>query len=196
MTETGTRITVDRPFVIRDPSISFVNLYSGPAINPTMRKDFADLSPMFAQTVPVVDGRIPVCDILFAYCQLGPATEIVGSRGSLRDLLIAARARIIVVASEIPASTLSAPSFGRALTARTKEWQANIVLVGSRNEPHFGPFFRSLFEQMWNGVSMMVAWNQLAPQIPNMAHTNVPGTLFLAEVSHIVFAKAGAAPAA
>jgi hypothetical protein len=161
-----------------------------------MQKDAADLLPIFTRRVRVEDGRIPICDVLFAYCQLGTETEIIGSRGTLRDLMIAARARILVVASETPSSTLSAPGFARALTARTKEWPTNIVLAGNRNDPHFGAFFRTLFERMWNGVSMLVAWNQLAPQIPNMEHKNVPGTLFLAEVSHIVFARGETSPSA
>ena len=182
MPEATFQVTVDHPFVIRDPSISFVNVNASPAANVWMQNDANDLRPVFGRRVGVENGRIPFCDVLFAYCELGPATEIVGSKGTLRDLMIAARARIVVIASATPASTLKAPEFVSTLTARTKEWPTNLVLIADRNDPHFGPFFRSLFERMWSGVSMVVAWNQLAPQIPNLVHQTAPGALFLAEL--------------
>jgi hypothetical protein len=40
---------------------------------------------------------------------------------------------------------------------------------------------------MFQGKTMPLAWVELAPQGPNAKQDNVPGTIFAAEISHIVF---------
>ena len=50
----------------------------------------------------------------------------------------------------------------------------NLVITFHRNGKDFARFFRSLFQLMWAGKSMPMAWVQLAPQIPGPP----PRTLF------------------
>jgi hypothetical protein len=58
------------------------------------------------------------------------------------------------------------------------------------NGPAFTTFFTELFRKMFAGRSMLLAWVELAPQIPGETHDNCPETIFAAEVSHVVFTGA------
>jgi hypothetical protein len=40
---------------------------------------------------------------------------------------------------------------------------------------------------MKGGVSMPVAWNKLAPQVPGAVHVDVPETVFVCEAGAIAF---------
>ena len=42
-----------------------------------------------------------------------------------------------------------------------------------------------LFDAMKRGQTMLMAWVDLAPQIPGMDHPNAPGALMAAEAGHI-----------
>lgn len=64
---------------------------------------------------------------------------------------------------------------------------ANLVLTLRPKGIAFTQFFAQLFRRMSNSKSMLLAWVELAPQIPGATHENCPESIFAARVSHIVF---------
>jgi hypothetical protein len=56
-----------------------------------------------------------------------------------------------------------------------------------RKGANFSQFLVQLFSEMFGGRSMPIAWVKLAPQGSKTGHENLPETIFMAEVSHIVF---------
>jgi hypothetical protein len=93
-------------------------------------------------------------------------------------------APIVIVASENDAQSYIATE------KSTSHSQANLIMTLDRKGAAFTSFFSELFEMMYKGKSMLVAWVELAPQIPGAAHDNCPETIFSAEISHIVFKRA------
>jgi hypothetical protein len=61
--------------------------------------------------------------------------------------------------------------------------------MGRRGE-RFARFYERLFEKMFAGKSMLLAWVELAPQMPGHDHPEAPEGIMLAEAGHIVFARA------
>src|SRR5439155_26894517 len=103
---------------------------------------------------------------------------VIGSPFGIRQLIKNAGAYVAVVASENdPASYI------QAMGSRNG-WRANIVLVIDRKAEKFAIFFGRLFEAMFNGKSMLMAWVELAPQIPGQDHPDAPGTIMAAEAGH------------
>jgi hypothetical protein len=56
----------------------------------------------------------------------------------------------------------------------------NLGMTSSRNDPKFPDFLQKLLFRMFCGDAMPVAWNDLAPQIPGSAHSDVPDCIFFA----------------
>jgi hypothetical protein len=178
-------ITFDNPLVIPNPRLGFANLL-GPAAKDLVEADLQSIGPLFQDRVSYDPGKIDPCHVLFLYCGLETTTQIKGLQLRLRDLLRQLGCRIVVIASEVPTETLLARDFGQALSA-DNTWPTNIVITGNRNGAHFGKFFHELFAQMNRGVTMPMAWVQLAPQGPTQP-PDIPGTICLMEVGHITFA--------
>jgi hypothetical protein len=169
--------------VIVRPKVVFLNL-AGTSCATIAAEDRALIGEMFGQNVQVT--TVPVsCDVLFLYCSLDASGKIVGQRASLRSLIGDCKARVAVIASEVPADLRSNREFQVAL-ARGNNPPVNLVVTLNRNGASFGRFFKQLFQMMWTGVSMPMAWVQLAPQAPQQ-RGDIPGTVCLLEAGQIVF---------
>jgi hypothetical protein len=84
----------------------------------------------------------------------------------------------VVFATNNPAENYGKPPFGRA----------NLIMTIDRNGPLFANFLARLFAQMHSGVSMPMAWINLAPQNPYAVHKDLPATFFIAEHGQVIFA--------
>jgi hypothetical protein len=168
--------TVDRPFRIRNPSIGFLNL-QGVSSAALAEADRRAISPLFRKSYESTD-TVPKCDVLFLYCTIDARGKVVSSPTGIRDLIKDAGAYVAVVASENHANSYIGPR---------NDWHANIVLVIDRKNDKFALFFRRLFEAMFKGQSMLMAWVELAPQIPGRDQPDVPGTIMAAEAGHVTF---------
>jgi hypothetical protein len=85
----------------------------------------------------------------------------------IRDFIKASGALVAVVVSENGVTHKDAlrPDNG---------WSANIVIILDRRGPVFVSFFQKLFQAMKDGTSMLMAWVQLAPQMPGHDHPECP----------------------
>ena len=174
------KTTADRPFQINRPSIGFLNL-QGEAGSALVESDKSVLSSLFS-TAAVSVTVPPRCEVLFLYCSLDEEGKILGSQATIRQLVECAGALVAVVASENPGEVY-VKSLGHRGT-----WRSNIALVMDRRGDKFARFFRQLFESMYAGKSMLLAWVELAPQIPGREHPDAPGTIMAAEAGHLTFA--------
>jgi len=173
------RVTLNDPLVIVSPRIGFLNLL-GTSAQPILVEDKAALRPLFS-SLEESDSNPPVCDVLMIYAQAQSDGRIGGCSEGLRDIIRKSNAPIVVIASENEGSSYVAAG------KRTGYGQANLVMTLNRKGPAFTIFFTQLFSKMFHGESMPMAWVRLAPQIPSLEHENVPGSIFAAEVSHVVF---------
>jgi hypothetical protein len=175
------KTTADRPFVIANPTIGFLNL-KGAEGEKMIASDSSVLAPLFPGVANSTQSP-PRCQVLFIYCDVDAAGAVSGSPSSVRDLIKAAGAYVAVVASE------NAPqAYVKAMQGRN-DWNANVALVLDRRSEKFAQFFRRLFEAMFTGQSMLLAWVALAPQIPGHDDPNAPGTIMAAEAGHVTFGK-------
>src|SRR5207249_1654505 len=137
----------------------------------------------------------PQCDVLLVYCEIEMSGKVKGSTRSLRELIRDSGAAVVVVAMNhhVDAYIAAAPKvpFGHA----------NLVMTLDRKGTALPTFLARLFQMMNVGISMPVAWNELAPQIPGMDHADAPETIFACERGQITFggaqpgvAAGGAAP--
>ena len=175
------RVTVRDPLVIVSPRIGVLNL-AGAAAQSILEEDKAALKPLVASWEEST-GKPPLCDVLMIYAQLQGDGRIAGTSDGLRDIIRKANAPIVIVASE---------NDGRSYVAagkRTGYGQANLVMTVSRRGAAFPKFLAQLFRRMFEGKSMPMAWVELAPQVPGMEHKDLPGLIFAAEISHIVFKR-------
>jgi hypothetical protein len=172
------------PYVIRNPSLGLLNLM-GDNGSVLFNKDIEDIGSSFPKNVNVGIGQVPKCNVLFVYCVLEPSGRIAGQSFSLRDVIKAAGAHIAVVASENSPDVLTSSEFGQFLNTKGN-WPANIIITVNRNGDTFGEFFKKLFTQMHAGITMPLAWVNLAPQGPS-GHADCPGTIALLEAGHVTF---------
>jgi hypothetical protein len=179
------RITVKNPLIIQSPRLGFLNLI-GSSARSIIEEDKAAFRPLFV-SVEENDSNPPLCDVLFIYAVVESDGRIQGSSDGLREIIRKSTAPIVLVGSE------NAGKHYIAACKRTGYGQANLVLTISRKGAIFTQFFTELFNKMFEGKSMPLAWVELAPQIPGAAHGNCPDSIFAAEVSHIVF-KRGQVP--
>jgi hypothetical protein len=174
------KTTVDQPFRIQNPSIGFLNL-QGAQGAVLAEADQKTLSPLFVASNASTD-LVPKCAVLFIYCTVDETGKVVGSSFSVRQLIKEAGAYVAVVASE------NQPEAYIKAIGNQNDWQANIALVIDRKADKFAIFFRRLFEAMFNEQSMLMAWVELAPQIPGYDHPDAPGAIMAAEAGHVTFA--------
>lgn len=164
---------------IAQPTIGFMNLLAEPG-RQLAALDSTLLDPLFASSRRT-EGDIPLCDVLFLYGAVDSQGGIAGTPMRLRDVVKAAGARIAVVASG------NNPDDLFAAAEPENGWSANMVLVVDRKGASFGKFFHSLFKAMLRGESMLMAWVELAPQIPGHVHPDCPNSILLPEAGQIAF---------
>ena len=124
----------------------------------------------------------PKCNVLLAYCDFAANGSVLGSSKSLRELIRDSGAAVVVVASE------NAQEGILAATREVGYGHANLAVTLERKGKVFSSFYASLFGAMTRGVTMPVAWVQLAPQIPSSDHPDCPAGFFLCEAGQIAFA--------
>jgi len=173
------RVTLKDPLIIKSPRIGFLNLL-GLSAQTIADEDKQALRTLFS-SVEESSVAPPVCDVLMIYARVESDGRVAGSVDGLRDLIRKSNAVIVVVASENEGKNYIAAS------KKTGYGQANLVMTLNRKGSAFTTFFAQLFDKMRNGTSMPLAWVQLAPQIPHSTHENCPESIFVAEISHIVF---------
>lgn len=172
------RTTAKSPFRIRDPKIGFLNL-KGPVGEALAVIDQRVLSPLFKESF-ASSSAIPKCEVLFVYCDVDSSGRLPAYPQGLRNLLKAAGAYVAVVASANP------PEHYRNVLGPRRDWYANVALTLDRKDDTLALFFQRLFEQMFSGQSMLLAWVALAPQ-GGPGNPDAPGTIMVAEAGHIVF---------
>lgn len=170
------KTTVDAPFRIPNPIIGFVCVT--PSQAPLMEADRAALGPLFHECRSSTT-EITRCHVLFLYCHVQKDGSLPNIRMRVRDFIEASGAYIAVLASENDAE----PCFA-AVKPKT-DWPANIVLVLNRKGDRFALFFHRLFAAMIAGTSMLMAWVELAPQMPGHPHPDCPESILLPEAGHI-----------
>jgi hypothetical protein len=178
--------TAAKPLAIAAPSIGFLNL-GGPRFEAIAARDQEEIGPVFGEKVQTATSPNLTCDVLFLYCAFEPSGSVVGQAFSVRDIIGNSGARVAVLASEYPLDMFSNPSF-RKNVERSIHPPVNLVVVGNRNGEAFGRFFKLLFQDMWNGVSMPLAWIKLAPHGPPYA-PDIPACVATMEITHVVFVK-------
>jgi hypothetical protein len=170
------------PTVIHQPRLGLLNLM-GEAATMIYLQDLDNLEDIFFQNVDLGQERVPKCNVLFLYCNIEPSGRIAGQKFSLREVVKSAGAQIVVVASENRPEILSGPEFSQYLKT-PNDWPVNFIFTVKRNGEAFGLYFQKIFTQMQAGVSMPLAWTQLAPQNPN-AQKDCPAAMALLEAGHI-----------
>ena len=150
-----------------------------------MLQDQAAFADIFGENVRIADRTLPRCNVLFVYGAMDAFGRIAGMTWTFRDLARAAGAHIAVVASGLPLAMLADPGFMKTLPGGN-DWPANIVITLDRKGEYFGQFFHRLFALMRQGISMPMAWVELAPQGPVQQH-DIPATVMLCEAGHIAF---------
>ena len=180
----GKAVSSPKPgmLVIHAPTLGVLNL-SGVSGEQLVNEDLPQLRPLFT-TVRRSDSTPPTCDVLLIYCDISEDGTVEGSALGLREMIRDAGAAIVVVARDNP---------GQAYVAgapRLPFGQANLVMTIERNGSALPTFLARLFTHMNDGVSMPVAWNRLAPQIPNAEHGGLPATIFSCERGQVAFCAA------
>jgi hypothetical protein len=172
------------PTIIADPVLGLVNL-AGPAGQALLEKDRAALADVFQNNIRIGDTEVPPCNVLFFYGTLEPSTRVAGQKFTLRDMIKAARARIAVLATDLPPDLMKNDDFDKAMQAPS-DWPANIVLVLDRQGDDFGRFFARLFSSMREGLAMPSAWVKIAPQGPYQPK-DIPSAVAIFEAGNIAF---------
>jgi hypothetical protein len=175
------RTTSDRPFVIQNPVVGFLNLQGdrGKALLESDMREFA----LFFSDCRTSASDVPRCHVLFVYCDIDPSGRIQGTPDPLRALAMWAGAYVTIVATDNDAE-----AYKKALEARV-DWNSNLVLILDRKGAAFSKCFRRLFEEMNKGESMLTAWVELAPQIPGHEHPDLPASVMVAEAGHVTFGR-------
>jgi len=173
------RVAHGHPLVIRNPKIGFLNLMEAPA-RPLVDEDLTALKGLFSGCLESA-GDVPICDVLMIYATIETDGAVQNASHSLREIIHKSRALIAVVATENGAESYIAAA------KRPGSGKANLVMTLKRNGQVFPNFFKRLFEMMYQGVTMPMAWVKLAPQVPGREHKDVPGTICAMEVTHVLF---------
>ena len=100
----------------------------------------------------------PACDVLLIYGELDEKGRFRNSNLGLREIIRDSGAKIVVVASENPASHYIAAG------KRTSYGSANLVMTLDRKGDALPTFLVGLFTAMRRGTPMPKAWAALAPQ--------------------------------
>ena len=126
---TWLKTSVEHPLVIVNPTIGFLNLQGKPGAT-LAEIDRTALAPLFA--VNRVSTRDPpLCNVLFIYCSFDTGGSIIGSRMTIRDMIIAAQAHVAVMACDTDQKVMARAA--KKSVAGRAEWPANIVWTLGRN---------------------------------------------------------------
>lgn len=175
------QITVNNPLIVKSPRLGFLNLMG--ALGETLlEEDKAAFAPLFS-LIEQDDRTPPVCDVLLIYGQIEQDGRFAHHSEGLREIIKSSQAPIVIVASENDGQSYIAAGKNRGYG------QANLIMTLQRKGTAFTSFLSKLFETMYKGKSMLLAWVELAPQIPGAIHENAPEVIFAAEISHIVFKR-------
>jgi hypothetical protein len=171
--------TADNPLRLKDPTVGFLNLM-GETGAEFIESDAYILSPLFGRTLKS-SSTVPLCEVLFIYCELDSDGRIKGHGGMATDLIKSARAYVAVFAS-----ANSADSYIKAVKPR-KDWQANVTMVLDRRGDKLALFFQKIFTGMFAGRSMLSLWVEFSPQGQGPWQAESPGTILAAMAGHITF---------
>lgn len=175
------RTMADRPYRISRPTIGFLNL-QGAAGLALAQSDRNVLGPLFGD-VRESTSEIPRCEVLFIYCTLHPDGTLDGTSEVIREIIKRAGAYVAVIAAE------NRPEAYIKGMGPKKDWFANIVMTIDRKADKFAEFYSRLFGSMFKGQSMLLAWVELAPQIPGRDHPDAPNAIMAAEAGHLSFER-------
>ena len=175
------KVTAKSPLVIQSPRIGFLNLL-GSQGQQLIEEDKQAIASLFS-SISQSDAVPPVCDALMMYARISKDGRIEGSPEEFRSIIFNSQAPIVIVASNNPGENYIAAG------KRGGSGRANLVMTLDRRGELFPQFFSQLFNKMFEGKSMPMAWVELAPQIPGAVQENCPSTIFAAEVSHIIFRR-------
>jgi hypothetical protein len=176
-------VTASGAYQIARPVIGFINLL-GESGEKLIGLDKFALGTMFDDSLVSNTEKLN-CNVLFLYCKILEDGSILGTDARLRDLIKNVGAKVAVVASENDPEC-----YFKALELEN-DWRANLVLLIDRKGEKFREFFQKLFDLMMNERSMLMAWVDLAPQIPNMEQPECPEAIMLPEAGHITFEVRG-----
>jgi hypothetical protein len=164
---------------ISNPVLGVLNLI-GPSAETDVKADLEQVAQYFSEVRQGYDVP-PNCDVILLYCNINSAGVVIGSSQALREIIRDAGAAVAVVATSNDMEDY------RAGLARARGGNANLVMTIDRRGPLFASFLAQLFGQMKNGVSMPIAWGNLAPQYPGAEHHDLPETLCALEYGQIAF---------
>lgn len=174
----GTRAN---PTLIRSPKLGILNLKDRSATG-IVATDRSAVTRFFATVVETSNG-VPSCDVLLVYCDFDSDGNVVSSTLGLREIVRDSGAKVAIVASENTGEkclkAAKTTGFGKA----------NLVLTISRKGDAFATFFKRLFEDMANGISMPNAWVKLAPQIPGHDSPDCPDSFFACEIGPVTLER-------
>jgi hypothetical protein len=173
------RTSRPRITIIQNPVLAALNLI-GPSAEPDIEDDLQQLTHYFSE-IRQADDVSPSCDVLLLYCEIDSAGAVNGSSQSLRQIIQDAGATVVVVATNNKAENYI------AATKKASFGQANLIMTLERDGSVLAGFLAQLFAQMKRGISMPVAWNNLAPQFPGAEHKDVPATICALERGQVVF---------
>src|SRR5262249_25160456 len=97
-TDSTRRVTARNPLVIDSPRIAFLNLI-GPEADNLLNQDKQALGNLFS-SVETNGSGAPSCEVLMIYCDLNDDGTIAGDSPSLRDIIDAAAAQLIIPGSD------------------------------------------------------------------------------------------------
>jgi hypothetical protein len=165
--------------IIKQPRWGVANFLSAEEQSP-IDEDISSLASILG-TPTRRERDVPACDVLFIYARFRSDGTLENSTRGLRELIRDSGAVIVVVASENTGETYIAAA------AKKPYGQANLVMTLKRNGEGFPRFFADLFSRMRAGISMPIAWVQLAPQHARSQGKDRPETMFACEVGQITF---------
>jgi hypothetical protein len=174
------------PSAISQPTIAFLNLCGGNC-EAIVAQDQAEIGALFQGRVQKASATAPRCDVLFLYCELDATGKIMGQPLSVIDVIRESGAPIAVVASGIRPDIVSSSGFQKSLDSGSSQ-HTNLVILLDRKGAAFGRFFRSLFQDLWAGVPMPMAWVKLAPQAPQQP-PDIPATICIMGAGPVTFKR-------
>ena len=162
---------------ISNPVLGVLNLM-GPSAETDVKADLEQLTQYFSEVLQA-DEAPPACDVLLLYCNLNSDGVVIGSSQRLGEIIRDAGAVVAVVATNNDAEDYGAagPLYGTA----------NVVMTIDRRGPLLASMLAQLFAQMKSGISMGIAWVNLAPQCPGPEHKDLPGVVCALQYGQITF---------
>jgi hypothetical protein len=170
-----------KTLVIEQPRWGLAN-FLGSEGQHQIQEDTSSMAPILGSPLRA-DLEVPKCEVLFIYVRVRSDGTLENSSRGLRELIRDSGAVVVVVASE------NAGEAYIAAGGRKSYGDANLVMTLRRNGEGFSRFFADLFSRMRAGVSMSVAWVELAPQHSGLQPGSLPETIFACEVGQVALGR-------